>query len=172
MEFLYHGTHTLNGVNIARTGAILSPWYQKIERLERLFEKKPEAKKRFFEEIYPGKNISEMALIMASDGFGAHDIEHRVKSVSVSKDKSRTDHYGTRFDNSRGGGIVLALEITPEIKRILHDGWEKATIIFIPGKLQLESLRQVHLSPRCMKDSMGFVQKEFERYNPEYFIIS
>ncbi|MCA9485822.1 MAG: hypothetical protein KC506_03180 [Nanoarchaeota archaeon] len=171
MELLYHGTHLRNGLEIAESGAILSPWYKYLEELNGVYR----GKEGLFEEHYSGRTMVDVALENAAFCYSRNELEHRVKSLSVSKLLSGCGGaagYGMQFEEYNGGGMVLALEIDEELERSLPNDWEDRYIIFVPKRLELKTLRQIHLSPRAAREAEKLVRKSFEKYNPEILYLN
>ncbi|MFH1803182.1 MAG: hypothetical protein ABH864_07095 [archaeon] len=114
--------------------------------------------------------MEDVALKNAASSYTEREIEHRVKCLSVSRSLQGVQSaasYGMGFEDYKGGGLVLALEIDDGVRKSLPEDWEQMTIIHVPKRLSLRTLRKVHLSPRAVKDVRQIVEEEFELYGPE-----
>jgi hypothetical protein len=131
----YHGTSTLIAMDIAKTGAILSPWDHQILFLDLAISENPDR----LEGLLIHYNVSsrdkeELALKMASETYSHYEIESRVKCVQLVKTPSAALNQSKQYTHNKG--IVLALEVPKE-----YDAHH--TNIFIPRKIGLESLKSI-----------------------------
>src|SRR3989344_6829636 len=129
MTKFYHGTDIENLLKIAKSQAILSPLYQRIEMLREITKGKSEQEitKRLH-----GKTIEQYALESVSENYGPHEIESRAKAVSFARELDRALVYAERFEQY-SGGAVLELELSEEdIQSALKKG--KTPVLYIPRK--------------------------------------
>lgn len=166
---LYHGTSIAGALEIAKDGAILSPWEQDIKLFRIAFSNNKERFKR----LHPGRNLDELeqlALESACETYADYEIEHRVKSVSMTSSLYDASHYALRFDN-HFGGLVLGFGVDNRVEQILDKNWQKRSVIFIPRRFSLDMLQEVHLTPVAQRLSEAEIKESFERYHPKYFLL-
>ena len=178
MTILYHGTQTVDSISIARSGAILSPLDVRIEMFEEALQDPNSSIYEFFRK-FPDKTIEEYALKTTCLSFGEHEIEHRLKSISMARRVNTATDYAMRFDYSfkkkRGefiGGVVLGIDVDEdrieEFQRLVKSN---GNTIYVPRRLDLDELREIHLSPMARKYHRAQIRHEFARYYPRYFCL-
>jgi len=146
MTMFYHGTRrTGKALKIAQSGAILSPWYQDLERLRRLKKEELDAYKKVLEH-YKTSDEHEAALKLASTGYSPNELEHRVKCVSLTSELYRT----RRGDMD---GIALGIELDEPAQQLL----------FVPRQVPLDTLKEIHLESNAREQE---IRAAFARYNP------
>ena len=162
MGILYHGTDVDNAISIARKVVILSPLEQHLEKLVKIYIEKPE-----IESYWKGSTLGQFALNSLKSSYGPHEIEHRVKCVSVTKDLSQASSYAQRYEE-RDGGLVLGIELDDKYIKRMTKGKDVA---YIPKLLSIHTLRELHLSKIAKEKCEQLIKKEFHEYNPKYFDI-
>lgn len=156
MGIWYHGTSIENALRIAEIGAILSPLDQEILYFDNILKNNPKVSE-FWERKIPSQTQEEYILERLANQYGAHEIEHRVKSVSLS-DLRLASFYASRFEY-RDGGIILGFNLLKESKRI-------SNILFIPRKVTLDrQLQSVSFSPKAEQYRQG-IEEAFRTYAP------
>lgn len=162
MGKLYHGTSLEGAFGIAKADAILSPWYLALRRLETY------SKDFIQNEIKRcgAKDLLELALMLGSCGYARHEIEHRVKCVSFSREPFIAKNHAEGFE-SYSGGVLLECDITDSLFRLLPGDWEKRHIVFVPKQFGLDTLRKVHLTKKAGR-SIVELTEAFKKYNPEF----
>jgi hypothetical protein len=180
MVLVYHGTSVGRGIQIARTGAILSPLEQTIDFLRRIYHENPQRK---FEDEYHGKTIEEVALEHVSSIYREHEIEYRAKSVTISTELWATISYAMKsemrhvvddfFCKGNGlvcwGGLILAVDVDSGYL----DSLTRRTaphLKYVPDRLSIGNLKELHLSPMA-RISGKAIKQAFAKYNPVYFDI-
>ena len=122
----YHGTD--HWEDIVESGAILSPWEQRIKFFNQIYTEER------FKERYGQKSIEEVALEQSSESFHEEEIKHRVKCVSLTPNKIEAYEKG-----------VVVLEVTESPSwEIYNPG---SPVLFIKGKVSLDTLRGVFYKP-------------------------
>lgn len=167
MALVYHGTNTNRGILIARSGAILSNLEKRIEWLKKLYREQPS---RSFENEYPGKTMEQIALEIESNLYGKHEIEARVKCISVVKIIEPTKRYAMRSEDGNGG-LILGIDLDVSYIESLGKHYGNPDIRFVPGRLSIDKLREIHLSPIASGKYESLIRQEFKKYRPQYFTI-
>ncbi|MDP1729189.1 MAG: hypothetical protein Q8L27_03240 [archaeon] len=167
MTLVYHGTNVDSGILIARSGAILCPWEINIEMFKRFYLKNP---KRTFKQDYPGENLEQFVLKVASTSYAERELESRVKSVSVSTDLFCAEGYAITCEKSGSEGIVLGIEVDDNFLNSINPPGN-CQVKYISRKLSLDNLKEIHLSPMAEKKHGKQIRREFYNYNPFYFIF-
>jgi len=69
------------------------------------------------------------------------------------------------------GGIILGIELpSPELQKIkLH--FKKGDVLFIPERLSIDRLKEVHLSQKVNRDYRSRAEEAFLKYRPKYLVI-
>ena len=169
-KLYYHGTHVESGLEMAIDGFILSPFEKSLKYLQ----KRSLEQIQFFKENYRirfGENYSleEIALFLSKTGYNEREIEHRVKCLSLTEQFLTALHYAIQHDTLQGGGLVLSVESSEDLMEkspIKSDG----LVIYVPGKLSLKNLKEVHISKTAQKLRKR-IETAFEKYKPNYFNI-
>jgi len=151
----YHGTSVGKALKIAGDGAILSPWYQKIHYL--LLRSDHDRLKRLFKD-YEANSVEELALKEVSLLYGMHEIEHRAKSVSLTKDIRVAYDYAPVWISKEG--IILGFDIDNT-----YD-YGVATL-YIPRKQSLNSLCEIIMLNSSDKDAES-IKAAFSKYDIKY----
>mgnify|MGYP006929387043 CR=1 FL=1 len=94
----YHGTNLNAGLSIAKSQAILSPWYVQILRFENFHS---ENNNSHCPDL-SNSRFKEQALKVASSLYGDYELEHRVKSVSITSEFKIAKEYALNFENYSG----------------------------------------------------------------------
>ena len=171
MVLVYHGTSVRQGIKIAMTGAILSPLEMRI----RLFR---QANPERLASAFPGKTLEEAAIESISFAYGEHEIDHRVKSVSVVNEIEHAVHYAMMYEirlkdfekKDVSGGLILAVDIDSTCFDRLVVPTAKY-IRYIPDRLSIDSLKEIHLSPMARRNSETTLREAFSKCNPIYKYI-
>lgn len=158
MERLYHGTTSRMAIEIARAGAILSPWDLVI-----ISPWHPQRKQQLIAG-HPDKTWEQICLEIATRSYSEREIEHRVKCVSLTK------KFEIAFGYTDGDGVVLGCEITPVVAKTLPSDWEIKNTIYVPRKLGLETLKDVYLTEEAVDCRKESICGEFDKYSPRYFV--
>jgi len=163
MTKFYHGTDIESLLKIAKSKAILSPLYQKMEMLRDATRGKSEQEIR---KRLHGKTIEQYALESVSEEYGSHEIESRVRAVSFAGSLKRALHYAERFEQ-HSGGAVLELELSEEdINSAFKEG--KTPVLYTPRKQVLEDrLKAIYLL-LCARASEPEIRQAFSKFKPEY----
>ena len=156
---IYHGTHTIAAINIARTGAILSPLEQQINVLK-------DVKKIYLDKAFPNKTIKEAAIDILSGLYSQNEFEHRVKCLKVSPDKKSAINRNNYNKNMIR--VALGIEVNGKINEMLPAEWEKENSLFIPKRLSLETLKEVYMHPLISEEFETGIRQAYEKYNPKY----
>jgi hypothetical protein len=158
MEF-YHGTYIQKAFLIAEHAELRSPWAQEIAWLHELYD----SGKRDFKAKYGNLTIEEAALENIKKYFGDHELEHRVKSVSLAtKLEGTAAHYGMMYEGYEGG-VVLGLEVKEES---LKGATGNSQTVYVPKSLKLDAIRNIYLSPQA-RGSIERIRDAFSRWTPE-----
>ena len=131
MPQYYHGTTLHEAYEIAKIQRIKSPWYKQIAQLEKICANRPDIRAT----LQP--DIKAAALKMTSLSYTTKELEHRVKSISLSTNFSLAQSY------TRNNGAILGFELDPSKMagtRVYHD------ILFVQGEISLEKLKQVYFN--------------------------
>ena len=169
MTMLYHGTTTQRAIMVAVRGALLSNWDRQIEELRQSYIENPSRK---FEDDYPGKTIEQVALEWQSKLYGEHEMETRVKSLSVAKTIGPTISYAKNIlgEEKNLGGLVLGIELSDFQIADLSPIYGGGDIVYIPRILSIVTLKEIHLSPKATENKKEII-KAFKKYKPAYFLL-
>ncbi|MBS3086125.1 hypothetical protein J4422_00290 [Candidatus Pacearchaeota archaeon] len=163
MTLFYHGTDVDSAIGIARDGAILSPWDETILRYRGLR----------IAQTMSYRELQKLALEDASRLYSDHELEHRVKSISLDTRFYIAKGYALGYKEEHfHGGVVLGFEIDEDfLKRICLISYSGHILgAYIPRRLKLDTLKEVHLTPKA-KDYKEQIAKEFEVYDPDFFYL-
>lgn len=160
MTLLYHGTGVSEAFDIAKSGAILSPMAQRLKKMQE-FPLDADNLRR----IYPDRSDEEIATIVESEFYGSGEIEHRVRRVSLVREKSRAVVHAKNLFEGFRGGVILELEVSDEeiTNKDLLKG--KSSIVYWLSHIELERLRALHLLPVASLLEYE-LRQAFSRYNP------
>lgn len=171
MVIVYHGTLLNRGLWIAERGAILSPLLQQTERFLRMYRRDTDA---FIAEYK--MNPEAMAEKIVRGSYSEYEFEHRARCISVVvgevgiaqnyADERRGVAEGSAL--SINGGLVLGIELAEEELKGINPKFSRGCTRFIPRLLPLDTLREVHLSPRAFDSNFALVRKAFDRYSLVY----
>ena len=167
MALVYHGTSKYKGILVARDGAILSNLEKRIEWFKQMYYNQPS---RNFEKEFPGMTIEQIALEIESSVYGKYETESRIKCLTVAMRKESTIHYAMSFEDD-DGGLILGVDLDDFYIEKLAQHYGNPNIRFVPGRLSLDSLKEIHLSPVAKSKHEKLIKEEFSRYNPSYFPI-
>jgi len=161
MKLVYHGTSVSSAIEIAIDGAILSPWDQQIKDYKRI-----ECLKSM-----STPELEEIALEDAKSLFGDHEVEHRVKSISLVTAKyfSIAEDYARHSEQS-AGGVVLGFEVDRSLLKVFPKDWEWRGSVYVPRKMRIKSLREIHISPKARLHESK-IMEAYARYHPRIFYI-
>ncbi len=164
MGFYYHGTNLQGALGIAKQGAILSPWDIEILRFQAAVAEGKDLN------LKEGETIEDVALRISSRGFSPFDIEHRVKSVSISRTLHVPRGHAAAAEKQGLGGVVLGFELSDSLIPYIY---RKSTHVFIPRRVPIDGLREIHVMDslgKINKNARGFeeLKKAFKRYSPCY----
>ena len=165
MTIVYHGTSIDNAIGIAKRGAILSPLQQAIEEKKEIRRVNP---KRYDQLFGSPEQSAERQLRKL---YSNSEWEHRVLSVSVVVGEiGETKLYALKRKENTGG-VVLGVEVEDNKLRAIETNFKKGSLLFIPDRLELELLREVHLSTIAYALNKELIEREFVDYNPAYFLL-
>jgi hypothetical protein len=158
----YYGTSFGTAIEIAKTGAILSPWEHQISLLDTVSSNHPD----MLEDLLSYYKLSphekeELALKMASEAYGEYETEDRVKCVQLAKNINDAFSQATQYH--RQGGIMLEFEVPK--KYGLHNN-----NIFIPRKQSLDSLKKVVFLLKNTHE-IDKILHSYSVYDPDFFRI-
>ncbi len=149
MTLFYHGTPAQNTLLIAKDGAILSPWEQKIEYLHRCKEQEPDIYDYILKNFSKRgiTDVEKIALELAKPGYAKREIEHRVKCVSLTSDLS--------VAAAHPRDVILGIELDSPPQHVLY----------VPRRVPLDMLKEVYLKETALplENRILFA---FERYKP------
>lgn len=154
-KLIYHGTSLEGGLQIARSGAIMSPYEKEIESCK---------------EMGVTQEKTERMAELIANGYPERERETRVRRTSFADLNCALNH-ALAFDRERvSGGLVLGVEFSYELMR--RDVITRAFngILFIPGKISLELLRELHVTPRAYAH-IDRIRQEFDKFNPAYHFL-
>jgi len=166
MKLIYHGTPLRKALFIAEDGLIKSPWEKAIDDIGGVYGKSQRARRI----IDSRGGIEAYALNFASSEYSDREIEYRVKCISMTNYFSLASAYGGN-NETRDGGVVLALAVDETLRKVLPQDWEKKGTIFVPRKISIDTLAEVHVSPKAIMQ-MEKIQEAFAKYDPKFIPIS
>ena len=167
MTLVYHSTDTKNGILIARRGVILSNLEQRLEEFRQLSPRKQERLKI----LYPGKTMEQAAFEFEASLYGEHEIETRVKCLRVVKRVESAIFYAMSLEDFEGG-LILGIDLDDSyVEKLDQQHYGNQDIKFVPNKLSIDTLKEVHLSPTAKRKHESLIKKEFSRYNPKFIQI-
>lgn len=102
--------------------------------------------------------------------YGDHEVEHRIKKLSITTNIQLAFSHATEFEFSKGG-LVLGIEVDDSIIQGLYPDETDRRIMYIPRKLSIEELKIIYLSPVAFLKHLPQLCEEFEKYNPRYLTI-
>lgn len=156
MKLWYHGTSIENALKIAENGALLSPLDQTISVYNKILQTNPMACKSW-EGKNPPQTLEEHALELMKLVYSAHEIEHRVKSVSLSH-LNLALTYANRFED-RHGGIILGFALRTQGERRPH-------VLYVSRRLALDQqLTELYFTPKAEQHRMR-IEEAFRKYAP------
>ena len=147
MTLYYYGTQTDDALKIAAEGEILSLWEQEIQRLQSLKQKKPDMFRNIlntFNRTYQMTDEELIAFELASAGYRTREINDRVRCVRFF---SSTSHIPEPYET------ILALEFIKD----------QGSVLFLPRKVPLDGLKEVHFKTREEEHRIAF-----EKYYPKF----
>ena len=157
MSLYYHGTNLDGALGIAKYGAILSRWDQEILRLQFAAAEGQDL------HLTEGETVEALALRLASSPFHVHEIEHRVKCVSISK-SIRVPIMTAAVEEKRGlGGVVLGFEFSEVPK-----GYETSSTIYVPRKVSIDGLKELHITRDLSPGARKNLEQAFVKYSHKY----
>jgi hypothetical protein len=84
------------------------------------------------------RRSEEQVLRMLACCYGPHEIEHRVKSISVTANFANAKDYCLRFERY-SGGVVLGFEPDKLSSSSLPENWEQERTIYILRRASIET---------------------------------
>lgn len=162
MRLYYHGTNVDSALSIAKQGAILSPWFKELLSLQRAVE---EGKNL---QLIPGETIEDLALRLASFAFATHEINHRVKCVSISRDTRIPIGHALAHGYRGNQGVVLGFELSAALVRPYD---RASSTIYIPKKIPIDSLREIHTFRNLEAKNKKLLDVAFAKYKLRYVFI-
>lgn len=151
MTLFYHGTVFDFVPGIAEQQALLSPWDQRIARYKKTLAR-PDLLKH--SPLLKNKHrLEDYALEIVSQGYGAQDIEHRVKCVSLTNDIFRAAWYAR---TKRLCSVIFGLELDLPAQQT----------IFVPRKVPLDTLKEIYVLGKGSRSVKPQLEQMFADYDP------
>jgi|GEM_PF-6497074 len=163
MTLIYHGTSLQNGLAIARSGAIKSPWQLWIDHLLALEKKDPGRMER----QHGTTSVEDLAFVCARSGYPEREWAFRVKSLSVTDDFVAAKQYAAQQVGTPG--IVLALGFNPAGARGAH--YCNNGTIYIPRQLSLDTLEYIYVHPNSVVQQKAALERAYQRYSVGYGLL-
>jgi hypothetical protein len=160
---VYHGTATQYAIEIAESGALLSPLQKQIESFE-----KDTISDWALERYGSIERVAEHIVLSA---YPERQFRFRGKCVSVATSLDRARGYATQHDGGvSSGGVVLALEVPDTIMDTALKSWNEE-ILFVPERIPLEHLTELYLTERAHDFYWDRINEAFAAYEPTYYLL-
>jgi hypothetical protein len=160
---VYHGTATEYALQIAESGALLSPLQEQIKSFE-----KGNVSDWALEQYGSIERLAESLILKC---YPERQFEFRGKCVSVATSIDVARAYATQRDEGvSSGGVVLALEVSDTVADTALKSWNEE-IFFVPDCIPLQHLTELHMTQKAHDFYWDSINKAFAAYEPVYYLL-